>query len=206
MAHPLNTSASLHRLSDADYEVAPSGYDVRSWKVLLATDEYAGRIDDVLVDTVAERARYLEVALDSTLAGAHGRVLAPIDSARLDLGNRFVILSGMTRAELSKLASGASQDIHANHANYDEEYRAHLSHAYPPKRRTWSASDLCVIRRRPFIHRGGRPASTGRIAQKMWHRGNWAIWVLVAVQLFVSLRLWRRDAASRADRSREDKP
>jgi hypothetical protein len=191
MSRSLSTSASLGRLSDADYEVAPSGYDVRSWRVLLATDEYAGTVDDVLVDTVAERARYLEVTLEPTLAGADGRVLVPLDNARLDLGNRFVILSGMTGAELSKMASGSSQDIHPN---YDEEYRAHLSQAYPPRRRTWSASDLCVIRKRSFIPRGDGPASTGSVAKVMWRRGNWPMWLLVAAQLLVSVRLRRPHA------------
>ena len=61
MVHPLNTSESLRRLSDADYEVAAGECDVRGWNVVAANDEKVGTVVELIVDPAAGKLRYLEV-------------------------------------------------------------------------------------------------------------------------------------------------
>lgn len=59
-----------HRITDGDP-------DVRGWEVYGADNRRIGRVDDLLVDPEARRARYLAVTLDLEPAGT-GAVTAPI--------------------------------------------------------------------------------------------------------------------------------
>src|SRR5688572_30493406 len=132
MAHPLHTSASLRRLSEADYEIARGEYDVRGWHVVAVNDERVGKVHDLIIDPAAGKVRYLEVDVDRKIFALERarRVLIPIGSAHLEPEHKEVILSGMTRAALAELP----QYTGANFANdYDEVYRGHLSTAYPPQ-------------------------------------------------------------------------
>jgi|GEM_PF-2491528 len=63
-ALPGSTLVPLGRLRN--YHVAPGDPDVRGWLVLGADGRRIGEVDDLLVDTEALRARYLDVTLDSS--------------------------------------------------------------------------------------------------------------------------------------------
>ena len=114
MAHPLNTSESLRRLSDADYEVAAGEYDVRGWDVMATNDEKIGTVVDLIIDPAAGKVRYLEVNVDRKAVGLDRdrHVLIPIGNAQLDTKDKLVVLSGMTRAAIAKLPAytGANVD------------------------------------------------------------------------------------------------
>ena len=146
MAHPLKTSESLRRLSDADYEVAAGEYDVRGWDVVATNDEKIGTVVDLVIDPAAGTVRYLEVNVDRTAVGLEPdrHVLIPIGNGRLDARDKLVVLSGMTRAAITKLPAytGANVD-----SDYDDTYRGYVSNAYPPKRMTRSAEELRIGKR-----------------------------------------------------------
>jgi uncharacterized protein (TIGR02271 family) len=146
MAHPLHTSESLRRLSEADYEVAGGEYDVRGWHVVDATDERVGKVHDLIIDPVAGKVRYLEVDVDRKTFSLERdrRVLIPIGSAQLDPEHKHVCLSGMTRAAFTNLPDYTGANLASD---YDDAYRGHLSTAYPPKRITRSAEELRIDKR-----------------------------------------------------------
>jgi hypothetical protein len=86
MAHPLSTSESLRRLSDADYEVAPGEPDVRGWRVIAANDEQLGTIVDLIIDPAAGKVRYLS----STRPSRH-RQAPCCSSERAKRGDDFLM-------------------------------------------------------------------------------------------------------------------
>ncbi len=146
MAHPLITSESLRRLSDADYEVAAGEYDVRGWDVMATNDEKIGTVVDLIIDPAAGKVRYLEVNVDRKAVGLDRdrHVLIPIGHAQLDTKDKLVVLSGMTRAAMAKLPAHTGANVDSA---YDESYRGYLSNAYPPKRMTRSAEELRIGKR-----------------------------------------------------------
>lgn len=71
-------------LSETDrYVVREGDPDVRGWSVQAADGRVIGRVDDLIVDVEARRARYLRVRLDEA-AGRDPYVLLPIGIATLD--------------------------------------------------------------------------------------------------------------------------
>ena len=71
-------------LSDAhDFKVAEGNRDVRGWTVRTRDGEKVGKVNDLLVDTNALRARYVDVELDGGLFGSSRRVLIPVGAAQL---------------------------------------------------------------------------------------------------------------------------
>ena len=146
MAYPLDTSESLWRLSDADYEVAPGEHDVCGWDVMAANDHKIGKVVDLIIVPAAGKVRYIEVDIDRTALGLDRdrHVLIPIGNAQLDTRDKLVILSRMTRAAIANLP--AHTDATFDSA-YDDIYRGYLSTAYPPKRMTRSAEELRIGKR-----------------------------------------------------------
>jgi uncharacterized protein (TIGR02271 family) len=150
-----DTSQSLRRLSDADYEVASDEHDVRNWDVVLADDQTIGKVDDLIIDPAAGKVRYLDVDLDRKAVGLDRdrHVLVPIASAQLDADEEEVVLSGMSRAALLKLPE---HDGRTFAAGYDDTFRSHLSsdRDVASKRLTRSAEELRI---------GKRTAQTGEV-------------------------------------------
>ncbi|MGQ0540136.1 MAG: PRC-barrel domain-containing protein [Gemmatimonadaceae bacterium] len=80
-------SASLRHLSDLDdYTIAKGNPDIRGWSVRTADARPIGAVMDVLVDTGAARARYIDVELNRSILGLDDlrHVLLPIGVARID--------------------------------------------------------------------------------------------------------------------------
>lgn len=83
--------AGWQRLSEMnDWEVSDGYPDVRGWEVVDARGQRIGRVDDLLVDTSAERVRAIAVHRE----GAVGDVRFAIEPARLDEDGRRVVVSG----------------------------------------------------------------------------------------------------------------
>lgn len=73
----------LTRLSELNgYTVADGDPDPRGWDVVTADGRRIGRVDELIVDPAAERARYLDVHLDEG-AGGDRHVLVPTDAVRI---------------------------------------------------------------------------------------------------------------------------
>ena len=98
MAETYKTGEDLAALSKlSDYAVADDSTDVRGWQVTGSTSEDIGRVDDLIVDRAAMKARYLVVALERGDTGrstastetAHP-VLVPVSRVRIDESARRV--------------------------------------------------------------------------------------------------------------------
>ncbi len=75
----------LARLRDLDdYEMADEDPDVRGWHVYAAGGQKAGQVDELIVDPVAMKVRYLDVDVESDLKPDDRHVLIPIGVATLD--------------------------------------------------------------------------------------------------------------------------
>jgi len=93
----------LSRMSD--FKVADNDQDVRGWKVVARDGDTIGKVDDLLIDTTANRVRYLGVDLDRSLLSGRshsGHVLIPIESVRLDRHDR-VLLDSVGSSEIMTL-------------------------------------------------------------------------------------------------------
>ena len=85
----------LAPLSELDgCKVAKDDPDVRGWDVVASDGTAVGEVEDLLVDTITMKVRYLDVALDDDRFGVDDRhVLLPIGQARLDDDNDDVLVT-----------------------------------------------------------------------------------------------------------------
>ncbi len=123
------TDRSLVPLSDLDdFKVAEGDPDVRGWEVRGAGSVKIGKVDDLLVDTEAEKVRYLSVELQEDLIrGRDDRhVLIPIGSAVLHEDDDHVLVSGLTTARVTDLPSYSAQPL-------NRDYEISLLKVYDPK-------------------------------------------------------------------------
>ena len=82
-------------LSELDgFKVAKGDPDVRGWDVVASDGTEVGEVEDLLVDTISMKVRYLDVELDDDRFGVDDRhVLVPIGQARLDDDNDDVLVN-----------------------------------------------------------------------------------------------------------------
>jgi hypothetical protein len=133
-----------------DYKVASDDPDVRGWNVFGRDGRDIGEVHDLLVDTGAMRARYLDVELDRDLlaavpvvpgtpgvepvldrdgraAGRH--VLIPIGMARLDEDHDRIHLEGFDAQDVAVLPA---YDHHAFSREYETGLRRRFGHGDMP--------------------------------------------------------------------------
>jgi hypothetical protein len=90
--------AQLERLSDSeDYKIAAGEPDIRGWN-MLAMEEPAGVVHDLIIDPEAEQVRYVVVELKN---GAHA--LLPIGYLELDRTEKIVLAPGLSAADIEVL-------------------------------------------------------------------------------------------------------
>jgi uncharacterized protein (TIGR02271 family) len=104
-----------------DYEVADGTPDPRGWKVRDATGTDIGKVHDLIVDTVAMRTRYLDVALDKKAMRLDNDrdILIPVGQARLDDDDDRVILETLITTQVVGLPAFTHGDI-------DRDYESSL--------------------------------------------------------------------------------
>ena len=117
------TGVLVHTNDLDDFDLPDDVDDPRGWDVRSADGTKIGKVDDMLFDTAERRVRYVEVALDRSIAEDTGRdyVLVPIGQARLNDDTDDVIIDLSTT------------DIAAT-PRYD---RTTLSRDYETSLRTW---------------------------------------------------------------------
>lgn len=146
-----------------DYKVASDDPDVRGWNVFGRDGRGIGEVDDLLVDTVAMRVRYLDVELDRDLATAApvvpgmagavtpaapgtaaaeaGHVLVPIGMARLDEDHDRIHLDGFDAQDVAVLPA-------YDHKAFSREYETGLRRRFdrgttpPADERDYYAGEL----------------------------------------------------------------
>ncbi|CAN5918715.1 hypothetical protein BH24BAC1_BH24BAC1_19580 [soil metagenome] len=103
---PNRDHRQLGRLRDFDdYEVADGSPDVRGWDVIAADGIKYVKVENLIVDPQAMKARYLEVELnkDLTPEDDERHLLVPIGLASLDEENDRVYLGDIDRATLTQI-------------------------------------------------------------------------------------------------------
>lgn len=102
---------TLARLDELDnYEVADGNADIRGWDVRTQDGRKVGTVEELIVDTTALRARYMEVKLHRDFAGGDEErwALIPIGTAQLDekedevIVDRIPAAGFLTREERSR--------------------------------------------------------------------------------------------------------
>ena len=86
-----------------DYEVADHEPDVRGWTVYASDGLEIGEVEELFVDPVAKKVRYLELDLKSEDSGEERRVLVPVGAARLRKDEDSVMLDRLGAAEVARL-------------------------------------------------------------------------------------------------------
>ena len=104
-----------------DFEVAEGDPDIRGWDVHTADGRRIGEVDDLLVDRLAMKVRYLDVDLDDEVdrSGEDRHILVPIGYARLDEADDRVVVDSLTRADLEAMPL-------YDHAPVTREYETRL--------------------------------------------------------------------------------
>lgn len=99
-------SGSLARLKELDdYTVADGSEDIRGWDVRTRDGRKVGKVEELIIDTSALRARYIEVKLDKEVSGTDDDrwALVPIGTAQLNEKKDDVIIDQLpTSRFLSK--------------------------------------------------------------------------------------------------------
>lgn len=108
-----------------DFEIAEGDPDIRGWEVHSADGRRIGQVDDLLVDRLAMKVRYLDIDLEDEVdpAGEDRHILVPIGYARLDEEEDRVMVDSLTRADL------AAMPLY-DHAPMTREYETTLRSRY----------------------------------------------------------------------------
>ena len=94
-------SSTLERLSNSsEFRIAEGESDVRGWQVLDAAGQVIGEIVELIIDTAAEKVRYVVVR---TADGAEK--LLPIGYLDLDPARQHVLAPGLTVNDVNALSS-----------------------------------------------------------------------------------------------------
>jgi photosynthetic reaction center H subunit len=111
-----------------DFQVAPGSPDIRGWKVVGAEGEKVGTVEDFLVDTTAQKVRYLELDIEAAGAAA-GRTLLPVGLAIVDREDKIVFVPEIGAATIGRLPPYRGEPV-------DRAYERALLDAIPPPRET----------------------------------------------------------------------
>ena len=95
----------LQEFSRSGFEMVKGQPDIRNWQVISSDGNRLGKITELIIDTVAQRVRYLVVALaDNKVLQLEKRtVLVPIGFAQLHPADDSVILTDVTPYQLRAL-------------------------------------------------------------------------------------------------------
>jgi len=94
----------LYKLSEVkDFEISPNNPDVRGWTLIGLDGERIGKVSDLIVDTKAQKVRYLDIEVDKDVAiGKDHHVLIPIGTARLHKNDNNVLVEGVDRHNIGQ--------------------------------------------------------------------------------------------------------
>ncbi len=117
------TSGKLARLDELDdVDVASDEPDPRGWEVIGVDGEKLGKVDHILGDTGAMKARYLTVELDEEL-GRDRHILMPVGHVDLDPDHHRVLSRAVDRDRVGSIPAYEGTGI-------DREYETRLTSHY----------------------------------------------------------------------------
>lgn len=89
------TDARLIRLEELKgFQVAEGDQDIRGWKVKTPDGKKIGKVEELIVDPVERRVRYMEIKVDRKALGVDDdrHILVPIGTARIEDDGNDVLL------------------------------------------------------------------------------------------------------------------
>ena len=98
-SEPMDRVVPLNQLSG--YKVADGEPDIRGWDVVTGDGRRLGKVDDLLVDTQANKVRYVDVDMD----GDNRHVTVPIGYARLEEDRHQVLVDRLGDEQLRAMPS-----------------------------------------------------------------------------------------------------
>ncbi|HEY1006664.1 MAG TPA: PRC-barrel domain-containing protein [Sphingobacteriaceae bacterium] len=99
-----NENRHLKELGKSSYQVAAGDSDIRGWVVKNVNGRVVGVVDDLVIDSEAEKVKYLVVDLgNNELQLRERKVLLPLDLAQLDVPFRNVIYPAPMANELAAI-------------------------------------------------------------------------------------------------------
>jgi len=99
-----NKQTRLQELDRSKYEIVKDEPDIRGWDVRSHTGHKIGAVEDLIIDTLDKKVRYMIVDLDENeLNLNHRKVLIPIGLAELHKEQDDVLLPGVTLDEICQL-------------------------------------------------------------------------------------------------------
>ncbi|HEU4881147.1 MAG TPA: DUF2382 domain-containing protein [Longimicrobium sp.] len=98
-SEPMDRVVPLNQLSG--YKVADGEPDIRGWDVVAGDGSRLGKVDDLLVDTQANKVRYVDVDVE----GGDRHVTVPIGYARLEETRHQVLVDGLGSEQMQALPS-----------------------------------------------------------------------------------------------------
>ena len=124
---PAEQAPSLSRLKNLDdFQVAPGSADIRGWKVVGAEGAKVGTVEDLLVDTAANKVRYLEVDVESAGVAGAERALLPVGLAIIDREDKIVFVPEIGTATIGQLPPYRGEPV-------DRAYERSVLEAIPPR-------------------------------------------------------------------------
>ncbi|RYY87788.1 MAG: hypothetical protein EOO15_10840 [Chitinophagaceae bacterium] len=95
----------LQEMRGSGFEMVKGQPDIHSWHVISSDGHRLGKVSELIIDTVAQRVRYLLVSLsdNKTLQLESRKVLVPVGFAQLHPADDSVILTGVTPYQLRAL-------------------------------------------------------------------------------------------------------
>ena len=161
--------ARLDKLDDV--KVASGQPDPRGWEVVGSGGERLGRVDHVIGDTAAMKARYLTVELDSDIASDR-HVLMPVGHVDLDRDHNRVISRAVGRDRAGRLPAYEGGEIDRDYESrltreYGEAYEGERTYDHPRyQSRELDTEEARVTRSEEELSVGKRERETGEVDVK----------------------------------------
>jgi uncharacterized protein (TIGR02271 family) len=108
-SEPMDRVVPLNQLPG--YKVADGEPDIRGWDVVASDGRRLGKVDDLLVDTQANKVRYVDVDVE----GGGRNITVPIGYARLEQDRHQVLVDRLGAEELQGLPSRERGRMTADH-------------------------------------------------------------------------------------------
>jgi hypothetical protein len=109
----------LQELDHSDYEIVKGEPDIRGWDVKYITGQKLGVVEELILDTLEKKVRYIIVDLEENeLKLLPRKILIPIGLAELDRKDDDVLIPNIAIEQLSRLP-----EYDKNHLTVDVERR-----------------------------------------------------------------------------------
>lgn len=118
-------SGRLVRLEEAkDFDIAKGSRDIRGWHVKTPDGRDIGKVDELIVDPVARRVRYMDVKIDRKALGIDDdrHILIPIGAAQLNEDGKNVMIERLPARGLAEAPAYSRGPITSEYEGMVRDY------------------------------------------------------------------------------------